>query len=78
MQTSLGGIQEPRWLPQVLLGGLDTSPLAGKVTGYLEPEKGPALDAMWLPPVPEAVSFCSLHSHLCRLNLFYSVISVER
>ena len=49
--------------------GVDTSPLAGKVPGYLEPEMGSATEALWLPLVPEAVSFCSPHSHLCRLVL---------
>jgi hypothetical protein len=71
VQTSLDGIWEPRWLPQVLWqsppGRADTSPLAGKVPGYLEPETGSASEALWLPPVPEAVSFCSPYSHLCRL-----------
>jgi hypothetical protein len=43
------------------------SPLAGKVPGCLEPEKGSASEALWLLPVPEAVSFCNPHSHLCRL-----------
>ena len=33
----------------------------------LEPEKGAASEALWLPPVQEAVSFCSPYSHLCRL-----------
>jgi hypothetical protein len=45
---------------------VDTCPLAGKVAGCLEPEKGAASEALWLPPIPEAVSFCSAHSHLCR------------
>jgi hypothetical protein len=54
-----------------LLGGADTSPLAVKVPRCLEPEKGSASEALWLPPVPEAVSFCSPHSHLRR------VVSVE-
>jgi hypothetical protein len=26
-----------------------------------------ASETLWLPPVPEAISFCSPHSHLCRL-----------
>jgi hypothetical protein len=54
---------------KALLGGADTSPLAGKVPACLEPEMGPALEAVWLLPVPEAVSFCSPHSHL------YSLVS---
>jgi hypothetical protein len=29
----------------------------------------PALEALWLLPDPEPVSFCSPHSHLCRLVL---------
>ena len=50
-----------------LPGLLDTSPLAVKVPGCVEPETGAASEALWLPPVSEAVSFCSPHSHLCRL-----------
>ena len=50
-----------------LPGRADTSPLAGKVPGYLEREMGSATEALWLLPVPETVSFCSSHSHLCRL-----------
>ena len=46
--------------------------MAGKVLGCLEQEKGGASEALWLPPVPEAVSFCGLHSHLCRLVLVES------
>jgi hypothetical protein len=52
---------------KALPGGMDTSPLSGKVPGCLEPETGSAPEAVWLPPVPEAVSVCSPHSHLCRL-----------
>jgi hypothetical protein len=52
-----------------LTGGVDTSPLSGKVPGCLEPETGPVLEARWLPPVPEVVSFCHPHSHLCKLVL---------
>jgi hypothetical protein len=37
-------------------------------------EKGAASEALWLLPVPEAVSFCSTHSHLCRLLLVESRI----
>ena len=33
----------------------------------MEPETRFAPEAVWLLPVPEAVSFCSPHSHLCRL-----------
>ena len=46
--------------------GADTSPLGGKVLGCLEPETRSAPEALWVPPVPEAVSLCSPHSHLCR------------
>jgi hypothetical protein len=49
------------------LGRADTSSLAGKVSGYLEPETGSAPEAVSLLPVPESVSFCSPHSHLRRL-----------
>jgi hypothetical protein len=35
--------------------------------GCLEPEKRVSSEVLWLLPVPEAVSFCSPHSHLCRL-----------
>jgi hypothetical protein len=47
--------------------GADTSPLAGKEPGCLEPELWSAPEALWVLPDPEAVSFCSPHSHLCRL-----------
>ena len=57
----------PRCSCKALLGRADTYPLAGRVPGCLEPEKGAASEALWLPPVPEAVSFCSPHFHLCRL-----------
>jgi hypothetical protein len=57
----------PRCCGKALLGGVDTSPLPGKVPGCLEPEMGSASQSLWLLPVPEAVSFCSPHSHLCRL-----------
>jgi hypothetical protein len=56
--TPSGTQAKPSW---------DTSPLAGKVPGCLEAKKGSASEALWLPPVPEAVSFCSPHSHLHRL-----------
>ena len=52
---------------KALPGRADTSPLAGKVSGCLEPKTGSASEALWLLPVPEAISFCSPHSHLCRL-----------
>ena len=57
----------PRCSNKALLGGADTSPLAGKVPGCLEPETGSVSEAVLLLPVPEAVSFCSPHSHLHRL-----------
>ena len=71
VQTSLRWIQEPRWLPRVLLQALpvraDTSPLEGKVPGFLELETKSASEALWLLPVPDSVSFCSPHSRLDRL-----------
>jgi hypothetical protein len=71
VQTSLDRILEPRCLQQMLResppgpGGL----LSSGRDGCLEPKMGPALEALWLPPDPEAVSFCSPHSHLCRVVL---------
>jgi hypothetical protein len=56
---------------KALPGRVDTYPLAEKVPRCLEPEKWAASEDLWLPPVPEAVSFCSPHFHLCR------VVSVE-
>ena len=41
--------------------------LAGKVPRCLEPKTGTVSEALWLLPVPEAVIFCTVHSHLCRL-----------
>ena len=49
----------PGALDKALPGCVDTSPLAEKVPGCLEPEMGPALEALWPLPDPEAVSFCS-------------------
>jgi hypothetical protein len=57
----------PRCCGKTLPGGADTSPLAGKVPGCLEPQMRSAPEALWLLPVAEAVSFCSPHSSLCRL-----------
>jgi hypothetical protein len=57
----------PRCSGKALLGRVDSSPLAGKVPRCLELKKGSAPEAVWLLPVPKAVSFCSPHSHLCRL-----------
>jgi hypothetical protein len=45
------------------------------VLGCLEPEKGAASKALWLPPVPEAVSFCSPHSYL---SYFYTLRNWEK
>jgi hypothetical protein len=71
VQTTFGGVPELRWLPLILR---QCSPWPGRhlssgpeVAGCLEPEKGAASEALWLQPVPEAVSFYSAHSHLCRL-----------
>ena len=44
-------------------GGVDTSPLAGKVPRCLEPKTGSASKVLWL-----LLSFCSPHSHLHRLS----------
>jgi hypothetical protein len=52
---------------KVLPGQAVPYPLARKVAGCLGPKKGAALEALWLPPVPEAVSFCILHTHLCTI-----------
>jgi hypothetical protein len=52
---------------KVLPGRADTFPRAWKVAVCLEPEKGATSKALLLPPFPEAVSFCSAHSPLCRL-----------
>jgi hypothetical protein len=59
----------PECCGKALQGGVDSSPLAEKVPRCLEPKSGSASEALCLPPVPEAVSFCSPHSHLCRLML---------
>jgi hypothetical protein len=61
--------RSPRTKGKALLSWVDTYPLAGKVPGCLKPEKGAASEALWLLPVPEAVSFCSPHSRLCRILL---------
>jgi hypothetical protein len=52
---------------KALPGRADPYPLAWKVAGCLGPEKGAALEALWRPPVPEAVSFCIPHTHLYRI-----------
>jgi hypothetical protein len=54
----------PRCCGKALLGGADTSPLAGKLPRCLEPETRSAPEALWLLPVPEAVNLCSPYSHL--------------
>jgi hypothetical protein len=56
----------PRYCGKALPGGADTSPLAGKVPKCLEPETRSAPEALWFPPVPEAVSLCSPQSHIRR------------
>jgi hypothetical protein len=52
-----------------------------KVAGCLEPENSAASEVLWLSPDPEAVSFCSSHSHLCGLLgaflYFFSAINPE-
>ena len=45
----------PRCSRKALPSRADTSPLAGKVPGYLEPEMGSTPEAVPLLPVPEAV-----------------------
>ena len=76
MQTSLGGVQEPRCLLQMLTqsppgpgGQLSSGREGARMSGVW---KRGCSEALWLPPVPEAVSFCSPHSHLCRLVLVES------
>jgi hypothetical protein len=71
VQTFLGGIREPRCLLQMLQqhppgpgGHLSSGREGARISGA---ETGSATEALWLPTVPEAVSFCSPHSHLCRL-----------
>jgi hypothetical protein len=59
----------PRCSGNALPGRADTFPLAGKVSGCLEPKTGSASEVLWLLPVPEAVSFYSPYSHLHRLVL---------
>jgi hypothetical protein len=71
VQNTLGGVLEPRCLPQMLKQSAprpaDPYPLVWKVAGCLGPEKGAALESLWFPPVPEAVSFCIPHTHLWRI-----------
>ena len=66
--SAVSGNQDvsPRCCGKALPGGVDTLPLAGKVPRCLEPETWSSPEALWLLPVPEAVSLCSPHSHLCR------------
>jgi hypothetical protein len=59
----------PRCCGKGLLGRADTAPLAGKVPGSLEHKTWSAPEALWLPPVPEDISFCSPHSHLSSVVL---------
>jgi hypothetical protein len=69
-------LSEESWNPdvcspfsgQVLPAQVDPYPLAGKVASCLGPEKGAALEALCLLPVPEAFSFCIPYSHLCRIH----------
>jgi hypothetical protein len=44
-----------------------TTVLWPEVARCLKPVKGAASEALLLLPVPQAVSFCSAHSNLCRL-----------
>jgi hypothetical protein len=53
---------------KALQGRADPYPLVRKVAGCLGPKKGAALEALWLPPVPEAISFCILHTHLAEYS----------
>jgi hypothetical protein len=62
-------VSSPSCCGKALPGGADTSPLLGKLPGCLELKTGSVSETLWLPPVPEAVSFCSPHSHLHRLVL---------
>jgi hypothetical protein len=57
----------PRCCGKALPGSADTSPLAGKVPECLEPKIRSASEALWLQPVPEAVSFYCSQSHLHQL-----------
>jgi hypothetical protein len=74
------GIQDdyPRYSGKALPGGADTSSLAGKVPGCLEPLTGSTSEAVSLLPVQEAVGYCSPHSHLrsC-LVVFYFLGDIE-
>jgi hypothetical protein len=40
-------------------------------------KRGASSEALWLPPVPEAVSFCSAHSHLCRLLSSFQYLNIH-
>ena len=57
----------PRCFGKALPGRGDTSPLSGKVPRCLDLETGSAPEAVWLPPIPEAVRVCSPHSYLRKL-----------
>jgi hypothetical protein len=58
-ERSLSRDSSPRCSGKALLGGADTSPLARKVSGCLEPKMGSAPEAVWPLPVPKDVSLCS-------------------
>jgi hypothetical protein len=62
----------PRCCGKALPGGLDTSLLAGKEPGCLEPKTWSVPEALWVLPVPGAVSLYSPHSHLRRSVLVES------
>jgi hypothetical protein len=55
---------QPEAEASALGGHLSSGPEGGRVS---RAENGAASEALWLSPVPEAASFCSPHSHLCRL-----------
>ena len=71
VQTGLRGTRETRWLPHLLSESEPsqeaTSPLAGKVPGCLEHEMGLPHKQCHFCMSQKLCSFCSPHSHLCRL-----------
>jgi hypothetical protein len=55
-----------RWWGKALQGRADTSPLAGKVPGCMEPETQSASEALWLVPVPVPELLASVvHTLIC-------------